>query len=134
MDVTRTRALALLVATLAVGVGSRAVRLDCRLWDKWLGDALYAVAVYLALALVAPRVRPAGRAAATLGICSALELFQLTGIPDGLADRQRWVGWVLGTEFGWADLACYTVGVAAIVLVTARRPARPRTAASRSAG
>jgi hypothetical protein len=94
-------------------------------WDKSLGDALYAVAVFLVLALVLPRVRVRGLAALTFTICAALELFQLTDIPLELSHRHRIFGVLLGTTFAWHDLACYAVGTAAVAL--AIRWTIPRT-------
>ena len=76
------------------------------------GDALYAVLVYAVLTVVAPRARRSAVAAAAFGVCAALELLQLTGMPASLAER-AWV-WrlVLGTTFSPLDLVAYAVGVA----------------------
>jgi hypothetical protein len=118
--VPRARILLLLACTLALGLGSRALKTGWFVWDKSLGDVLYAVAVYLVLALAAPRARPQGRAIVTFGLCLAIELFQLTGIPAALGARRWWVRLVLGTSFAWHDVACYAVGVAVAALLWSR--------------
>ncbi len=124
----RRRFLALLLAgAMALGLASRLVPCGVWLWDRSLGDALYAVAMFLAMALVAPRARTTRVAAAAFGMCAAIELFQLTEIPDRLARAHTWIGWILGREFAVHDLVCYAVGVAAVALVTRpRRSATPR--------
>jgi hypothetical protein len=71
------RVLAALVVTVALGLLSRL----CPGYDKSLGDALYAVAAYLALALALPRRHPLLVAGLALALCLAVELFQATGIP-----------------------------------------------------
>jgi hypothetical protein len=107
----------LLAVTLAVGLASRRVRLGVALWDKSLGDVLYAVAVVFALALALPRVRPAIVAAIGLCVCLAIECFQLTGVPLALARQHGWVRLVLGTTFAWHDVACYVFGAGFALLV-----------------
>jgi hypothetical protein len=114
-DPRRARAL-LLAATVAMGLGSRLARTGIGLLDKSLGDALYAVAAYLVLGLLLPRLPRPRLAALALGYCAAVELFQLTGIPARYAHLAP-VRWLLGTTFVWHDLAFYTVGVAGIALV-----------------
>jgi hypothetical protein len=116
----RLRLARLLVVTLAVGIASRVVHLGARLWDKSVGDALYAVAIYLVVALIVPRWKPRRVAILAFAICLAVELFQLTGIPIALAREHPWVRWILGGAFGWHDVAWYAVGVAAIALIAQR--------------
>ena len=118
---------AALAVVVALGLGSRRVPLGVALWDKSLGDALYAVAV-LCLAGV---VRP-GSSATRLGVVAFLasftvELFQLTGLP---ARAPRPLRLVLGTTFAWHDVACYAIGALLAAGVVAglriRGPGRPR--------
>lgn len=116
----RVRATLLLAATLTLGIVSRRVRLGWAPWDKSLGDALYAVAMYLGIAFLFPRSDPRWRALIAFAICFAIELFQITGIPIALAESRPWVHWVLGSAFGWEDVACYAAGIAAIALMTPR--------------
>jgi hypothetical protein len=108
------RVFAALVITVAVGVASRRYPIGWALYDKSLGDALYAVAVYLALALVLRKTRPVIVAVLAITWCVAVEFFQATGIPAHYADRLI-VKWLIGADFAWHDVACYFVGVAAAV-------------------
>jgi hypothetical protein len=115
-----------LAGAVALGVLSRTCPLGWPLYDKSLGDALYAVAAYLVLALLLPR-KPRGLVAAlALALCLAVESFQATGIPACYAHLAP-VRWLLGTTFSWHDVACYVVGVAVIagVDVFVLRPGRP---------
>jgi hypothetical protein len=50
-------------------------------WDKYLGDGLYAVACYLGLGLILGRGRLRIKLGLTLLYVSAIEVFQLSGIP-----------------------------------------------------
>src|SRR5262249_13172931 len=110
MSLGGARLLAALLATVTLGLLSRLCPVGWALYDKSLGDALYAVAAYLALALLLPRRRPRTVAALALGWCLAVESFQATGIPARLAHLPG-VPWVLGTTFSWHDVACYVAGV-----------------------
>ncbi|MBO3664126.1 ribosomal maturation YjgA family protein [Microbacterium stercoris] len=46
------------------------------------GDALYAALIYLLAAFLVPRAAPWKPAAGALAWCTAIELFQLTGLPE----------------------------------------------------
>jgi len=113
MTTHRLRALTLLIlATILLGIGSRLFTTGFILFDKYLGDALYAILVYLLLSLW----RSLGRKAfVALLIMVAIESFQLTGIPYQLSQRAAWlprlVAIVLGTHFAWGDLWAYLVGI-----------------------
>jgi len=107
------RVLAALVVTVALGLLSRLYPVGWPVYDKSLGDVLYAAAAYLALALALPRRRPGLVAALALALCLAVECFQATGIPARYAHFGP-VRWLLGTTFSWHDIACYGVGVAGI--------------------
>ena len=114
----RLRLLALLGATIAVGIASRKLRFGLVLWDKTAGDVLYAMAADFAIALVAPRARVLTVAATAFAACFAIECFQLTSIPVELARAHPWVHWFLGAVFAWHDVAAYAVGVVLAVLLT----------------
>lgn len=103
----RLGAIAALVGVIALGLGSRRLPIGLSLWDKSLGDALYAVMVYLLARLVRPSAPPARLGVIAFVISFAIELFQLTGIP---AASPRIVQLALGTTFAWHDVACYAVG------------------------
>lgn len=90
--------------------------------DKYAGDALYAVLLYLVIRTLWPAYTTLPRCAlaAVLGmIC--IESFQLTGIP--LAMRQsvssllKLISIALGTKFSWLDLLAYALGLTAVVMV-----------------
>lgn len=106
--------MAVLLAVVALGLLSRSVRLGNVVWNKYLGDALYAVMVYLLL-----RLAGGGRWAWAGAILLGIELFQLTGVPGELVASGNGLSWVagrlLGTTFGWGDLAAYAVGLALAV-------------------
>jgi hypothetical protein len=111
----RFRLFAALVATIALGLLSRLHPIGWPLYDRSLGDVLYAVAVYLLLALLCRR-GPQFVAALALSMCLSVEAFQATGIPARYAHLVL-VRWLVGTTFAWHDILCYIVGVAAIVLL-----------------
>src|SRR5947209_1852499 len=95
-------ALALVVA---LGLASRLRPVGLPVYDKWLGDVLYAIAAYLVLALLLPRWPPRRLAAAAFLLCVAVEFFKLTGIPARYAHVAP-VRWLLGAQFAWADIGC----------------------------
>ena len=90
----------------AVGLLSRRAPLGNVLWDKYLGDAMYA-------AMVCCILGPYWAAALVMVV---IECFQLTGIPAGLLASDWWVvrmlARLLGTTFSFLDLAAYAVGIA----------------------
>ncbi|WP_372699140.1 DUF2809 domain-containing protein [Arthrobacter sp. JSM 101049] len=85
------------------------------LLDGWVGDAaggvLYAVLVYLLVAVVAPFWRPRTVAVLALAISCAVELLQLTPLPRELAAAVPAVRLVLGSTFVPSDLVAYLLGV-----------------------
>jgi hypothetical protein len=127
-----------LAATVMVGLASRLSPVGWYLYDRVLGEVLYAVATYLILAMILCRKPPPFVAALALLCCLAVELFKLTGIP---ADHQRvfLVRLFLGMTFSWVNLGYYSIGVVLIALadgatrglMTAAQPARyPATVAT----
>ncbi|MFB6892376.1 DUF2809 domain-containing protein [Kitasatospora sp. NPDC056327] len=123
----RGTAAAAAVLTVAAGLGVRAAGGGDT--AKYAGDALYTVLLYALAVLVAPRLRPLAAAAWAAGPSWAVELFQLTGVPDDLARRSTLARLVLGSTFNPPDLFWYLAGagLAALVHGAAR-------AAGRSAG
>jgi hypothetical protein len=111
-----------LAGIIAVGILSRVVRTGSVLFDKYLGDALYAAMVYALLRLF---WRPAVAALCTAVIMTVVELFQLTMIPAGmLASEHLWVrvlARLMGTQFSFLDLLAYAVGIGCIYLADSRR-------------
>ncbi|MDR6508639.1 DUF2809 domain-containing protein [Arthrobacter oryzae] len=81
-------------------------------WTGPAGDGLYAVLVYVLVAILIPSKSKALIAAAAVTICVVIELFQLTGLPAELGEAWPPLRLVLGTTFGTADLLAYAGGAA----------------------
>lgn len=120
-------------ATLAVvllGLASRAYSPPLPSFVReYAGDALWALAAYITVAFLFPRL-PVGRVALTAGLFSlAVELSQLYHAPwiDRLR-QTRLAALLLGRGFRWSDLACYGVGICAGVLLEVLRSRRLRGA------
>src|SRR3954462_3808421 len=104
------RLLLALAVTVALGLASRLYPLDWFLWDRVLGEVLYAVAAYLVWAMLLFRKPPLLIAVIAFASCLAVELFKLTGIP---AENQHvfLVRWFLGMTFSVVNLGYYLIGV-----------------------
>ncbi|WP_308222497.1 DUF2809 domain-containing protein [Kitasatospora sp. A2-31] len=122
----RAAALVAAVVTVAAGLGVRSVAGGEV--AKVAGDALYTVLVYALVLLAVPRLRPLPAALAAAGLSWAVELFQLTGVPDELGRSSALARLVLGSTFNPPDLFWYPVGAAAAALLhaAAARPWRSR--------
>ena len=109
----RRRAIAavLLIATIGAGLLVHGALPDTAATDI-AGDALYAVAAYLAVVLVAPRLSPLVVGGIAAAWCTAVELFQLTGLPLVWGAQFSPVMLVLGTVFDARDLVVYLVTIA----------------------
>ena len=107
-----------IVVMIAIGILSRVVHTGFSVFDKYLGDALYAAMVY---AIFRVFWKSAAVAIPALVVMTAIEFFQLTGIPARLLASEHFVvrigARLLGTEFSFLDLAAYGVGIACIYLV-----------------
>lgn len=99
-----------LAAVVAAGIGVSALLPDMTATDI-AGDALYAVAAYLAVVLVAPALGQLAVAGIAAGWCIAVELFQLTNIPLQLGAVFPPASLLVGTVFDRRDLLIYTVTV-----------------------
>jgi len=111
--------ISLAVVMFVLGIVSRAgPKLDNLIWDKYLGDALYAVMFYLCLAIFLPRQSLLYRVVATSVFVICVECFQITGIPLHMRQNgnvlMKLVSVVLGTKFGWGDMLAYFAGLASI--------------------
>jgi len=97
--------------------------LPARLRDL-IGDALWAMMIYLSIGALAPGARLDRRAVLAVAICWGVEFSQLYHAPTLDAWRGTTVGQlVLGSGFDLRDLGAYALGVLAAWLleVTARR-------------
>jgi hypothetical protein len=104
--------LAMLAAIIVAGIVSRLVHTGSVLFDKYLGDALYAAMLYVILRIVR------GNTPVVLWACIvmlAIELFQLTGVAATMLMSEhllvRIMARLLGTHFHWLDLLAYAVGI-----------------------
>jgi hypothetical protein len=91
------------------------------------GDILYAVCIYLLVVLLAPRLSPAVVAAIASAWCAAVELFQLSGLPEAWGAVLPPVMLVLGTVFVPTDLLMYAVGILVAFAIDAARAALARS-------
>ena len=80
-------------------------------------DALYAVLIYLLVALLRPRTHSVLIGALALAFCAAIELFQLTGVPQMLSEITPLAHLGFGTTFVPADLLSYAAGVVVIASI-----------------
>jgi hypothetical protein len=103
-----------------LGIVSRLFPIGFILWDKYLGDVLYAAVFYLGLSLIWPKGTSAAKTVLTGMYVIAIETFQLTSIPVQLSRSNNLVirlfaYAVLGSKFSGWDLLAYGVGLAAMV-------------------
>jgi hypothetical protein len=105
-----------LAAVVAAGLLSRSVHTGLPIFDKYLGDALYAIMILLFF----PGTPLRRRAPLAMAIVSAIEVFQLTGIPAAAAASGylpvRLAGRLFGTVFSWFDLLAYAAGISVAAL------------------
>jgi hypothetical protein len=108
----------LLSAIVVIGVLSRVAQTGLRIFDKYLGDALYAAMIYVIFRLTGRIARVAVWAAITMIV---IELFQLTGIPAEMlrsgSAAARVCARLLGTQFSVLDLLAYAAGIGCIAAV-----------------
>jgi Protein of unknown function (DUF2809) len=112
-----------LVCIIAMGILSRVVHTGLVLFDKYLGDALYATMVYAITRLF---WRRAAAAVSTIVIMTIIELFQLTMIPARMLGSEYWIARttarLMGTQFSFLDLLAYAVGIVCIYLADSSHP------------
>lgn len=106
------------IIVIALGVASRLWSTGFILFDKYLGDALYAVLIYLIFRIRWPDRSARDHANWSMLLVFAIELFQWTGIPLTLRQSGNPVlvalSIVLGTTFAVRDIVAYGVGILAI--------------------
>ena len=105
-----------LLGIVAAGILSRAFQTGLVLFDKYLGDALYAAMVYAILRLFSR----GAVAVPAMAVMTIIELFQLTMIPAHLLASEHLIvricARLMGTEFSFLDLLAYGVGIGCIYL------------------
>jgi hypothetical protein len=110
---TRARRVTLCAAALtSVALGLTIRTLGDGAWTGPAGDALYAVLIYLLVAILVPGRPRALIAVTAASVCVLIEVFQLSGLPAELAQSWPLIRLVLGTTFGVADLVAYAGGCA----------------------
>lgn len=114
--------LALLVATIAAGLGSRRFASSLPRWlSEYAGDILWAAMVFWLLALGFRRRRTRWLVLGTVGISWAVEFSQLLRVPWLDSVRATRAGALaLGQGFLWSDLLCYVVGASLAAVVDRR--------------
>ncbi|WP_295577898.1 DUF2809 domain-containing protein [uncultured Microbacterium sp.] len=80
------------------------------------GDALYVVVVWGLVVMLAPRLPAPAVAGIVLVWCIAVELFQLTGLPEEWGAAFPPVMLVLGTVFDPRDLLIYAAATAVLLV------------------
>lgn len=105
----------LCLIVIALGVISRILRFENAFFDKYLGDALYAILFYLLISMLVSELRAIKKATIVFILMVAFELFQLTQIPMALSQNEnvlaRIAAMFLGTVFSWLDIVAYFVGI-----------------------
>src|SRR3569832_314244 len=87
MGVSLRARLLVIGGIIAMGILSRLVHTGLMIFDKYLGDALYAAMVYGILRLFSTA---AASAVCAMVAMTAIELFQLTGIPAHMLASEHW--------------------------------------------
>lgn len=117
---TAPRRLALaIVALLVVTCGLTTHLLGSGHAADVVGDVLYAALIYILLAVLMPRRSPIVPAFIAAVWCIAVEMFQLTGLPEqwGIAFWPAML--VFGTVYSPIDIACYLAGILGVALCDA---------------
>jgi hypothetical protein len=122
--------LGLIAVVVLLGLGSR--RFGDRLPGfvaAYAGDTLWALAAFLGIGLLLPRASTGLVALLALTVSLLVEISQLYKAPwiDSIR-RTTPGGLVLGFDFVWSDLACYTVGVGLGILIELAASHRRRPA------
>jgi hypothetical protein len=116
---------------IAAGILSRVVHTGFAIFDKYLGDALYAMMVYGILRL---SLGPAVSAVSAMVAMSAIECFQLTMIPAHMLASEHWAvricARLMGVEFSYLDLLAYGVGIGCLYLVDSSQMKKNRESAA----
>jgi hypothetical protein len=101
----------ILGVTVFLGFFSRGHPMGWYAWDKSLGDALAAFAVYVGIVLLGPRLRPGVALMLAAGVCAGVESFKLTGLPAAWQSHAV-SRLTLGTTPSVHNLICYSMALA----------------------
>ncbi len=108
----------LLIATIACGILSRMIHTNSAIFNKYLGDGLYAIMFYLFFGIAKVDLAPVKNAIFTMICMIGIELFQLTLIPLSMSKSPNIIikttSVLLGTRFSIYDLISYFIGILVI--------------------
>ena len=111
----RSKWAAALAAIVFAGIVSRVGHTGIALFDKHLGDLLYAAMIYAILRLCWITARRSRVAGAAMAMMTGIELFQLTGIAAEMVRSgspvTRICGRLMGTTFSFVDLGSYAIAI-----------------------
>jgi hypothetical protein len=107
-----------IVLVISLGLASRRYpQILPAMLDKYPGDVLWTIVVFLVGGIVFPRASTWKIAGLALRISYLVEFGQLYRAPWLVAIRQTTIGHLLlGSQFVWEDLVAYTVGAAIALL------------------
>lgn len=121
---SRATSLALIVATVALGLASRRHPVLAPEFGKYPGDALWAAMIVFAGGLLRPRASSVAVSSFAATVCVAVECGKLIPAPWLVAARDTTVGGlVLGHVFSVANLVAYAIGIAGAVAIDRLRRA-----------
>ena len=113
MNKLRLKYLLCVMAIIAAGLLSRKIAVI----PAWVGDALWAIMIYLLLKIVFIRASVVKVIAFSLAFCFTIEISQLYQAPWINQIRSTLIGHLLlGQGFLWSDLLAYTGGVLLIAM------------------
>lgn len=114
MNKLRLKYLLCVAAVITAGLVSRKMAFI----PLWIGDALWAVMIYLLMRMIFIHTSVIKIAAWSLTFCFAIEISQVYQAPWINHIRSTLIGHlILGQGFLWSDLIAYTVGILTIVIV-----------------
>ncbi len=103
------------------GILSRISETGFIILDKYLGDALYAIMLYVLLGAVLANIRPSYLFFLALSFMIIIEAFQLTTIPVDFSRSSNIflniLSILLGTTFSWLDIVAYLIGLLVVLLL-----------------
>ncbi len=124
MNKLRLKYLLCVAAVIAAGLVSRKIPAI----PLWVGDALWAVMIYLMMRVVFVHATILKIALWSLAFCFAIEISQLYQAPWINNIRSTLIGHlILGQSFLWSDLVAYTGGILTVATVERIFYAEPGT-------
>lgn len=123
--------------TIIIGISSRVFETGNPVFDKYLGDALYAILIYLLLGFLWDEIRPIIKLIISTIVVLMIEIFQISGIPLQLSQSDnillRIISILIGTEFSFHDIYAYIIGLVIMYLLDVWFRARSETILSDTA-